>query len=91
MKDVNAARWRDNNKIIEAMEGPGIEKEINGQKVILRKDKDTPPLGPKYLSNAPFKFGGKKRANSNSGGQGRAGRRQKRHGKSSGTTKVSKH
>jgi len=69
MKDTNASRWRDNNKIVETL-------EVEGKKQV-----ETPPLGPKYLSNAPFKFGGKKRSNSNSGGQGRAGRRQKRFGK----------
>lgn len=36
------------------------------------------PLRPRYLSTEPFKYGGKKRKNSNSGGTGRAGRRNKR-------------
>lgn len=36
------------------------------------------PLRQKHQNNEPFKYGGKKRKNSNSGGQGRAGRRAKR-------------
>jgi hypothetical protein len=81
MKGSNLQRFTENNNLIAALEGPGLEREIDGKKVILRKEKENPPLGPKYLLNAPFKFGGKKRSNSNSGGCGRAGRRQRRHGK----------
>lgn len=56
-------------------------KEPGKFRILFTKDPENPPIGSKYLLSAPFKFGGKKRANSNSGGQGRAGRRQKRFGK----------
>lgn len=36
------------------------------------------PLRSKHQNDEPFKYGGKKRKNSNSGGFGRAGRRAKR-------------
>ena len=36
---------------------------------------DNPPLGAKYLLTDRFKFGGKTRKASNSGGCGKAGRR----------------
>ncbi len=48
------------------------ELEASGQK------KPDDPLGPKYLTTLPYKFGGKKRSPSNSGGKGRAARRIKR-------------
>jgi hypothetical protein len=96
MKDVNYSRYMENNKLLHAMENGGIEREIevNGrkQKVLLTKDKENPPVGPKYLVNSPFKFGGKKKTGSNSGGVGRAGRRHKRHGKGSANiSKTAKH
>ena len=42
---------------------------------------DNMTLGSKYGVDAPYKFSGKKKKASNSGGQGRSGRRLKRHGK----------
>ncbi len=39
---------------------------------------DEIPLRQKHQNNEPYKYGGKKRKNSNSGGFGRAGRRAKR-------------
>jgi hypothetical protein len=82
MKGQNLQRYEENNKIVEKMESPeGHTITINNQTVTLRKGVDHPELGPKYLSQAPYKFGGKKRQNSNSGGQGRAARRIKRTGK----------
>jgi hypothetical protein len=44
---------------------------------------DNPPLSAKYLITDRFKFGGKKRKASNSGGCGKAGRRIKRAVRSS--------
>lgn len=68
MKPALVATMKNNQAILAKLEEAG-EKAADM------------PLGPKYLVTLPFKFGGKKRSPSNSGGTGRAGRRAKRAGK----------
>lgn len=85
MKQASQERYRENNRIIAAMESHDgfktrVKEGATEEDVILRKGPEL-PLGTKYTLNAPFKFGGKKRGQSNSGGMGRAGRRAKRFGK----------
>lgn len=68
MKPTNASTMKDGIAIIEALEADGRK----GPEMKLRT---------RYTCSAPFKFGGRKRSPSNSGGTGRAARRVKRVGK----------
>lgn len=68
MKSSDASRMRDGIEIIRKLETDGT------------KATDM-PLGSKYQVEASFKFGGKKRKASNSGGTGKAGRRNKKKGR----------